>query len=120
MTPTFDAATNTLQVIAIGSGFTVGDTSSVSLYIDDVKQTTTSVASALSAVFTISNITSASSSFVSVFFADGNPTGWTNISGLTFTPNFFLISPSTEGSEGGTLLTVSGTGFGTKTTGLGL
>jgi hypothetical protein len=57
---------------------------------------------------------------VSIFFADGNPTGWNSISGLTFTPNFYLITPSTSGSEGGTLLTVSGTGFGLKTTGLGL
>ena len=120
LTPTFDAATNTLQVIAVGSGFTAGDTSSVSLYIDDVKQTTTSVASATSAVFTIKNVTSASSTFVRVFFADGNPTGWSSISGLTFTPNFYLITPTTGGSEGGTLLTVTGTGFGLKTIGLGL
>jgi hypothetical protein len=46
LTPTFDNATNTLQVIAVGSGFTSGNTSSVSLYIDDLKQTTISVASA--------------------------------------------------------------------------
>jgi hypothetical protein len=56
LTPTFDAATNTLQVIAVGSGFTAGDISSISLYIDEVKQATTSVASATSAVFTITNV----------------------------------------------------------------
>ncbi len=39
---------------------------------------------------------------------------------MTFTPNFYLITPTNAGSEGGTLLTVSGTGFGIKTAGLGL
>jgi len=39
---------------------------------------------------------------------------------LTFDQKFVEVTPTTGGSEGGTLLTVKGTGFGLKTTGLGL
>ena len=39
---------------------------------------------------------------------------------MTFTPSFVSLSPNTGGSQGGTLVTVIGTGFGVKTTGLGL
>jgi hypothetical protein len=36
LTPSFDTATNKLQVNAVGTGFTAGDISSVSLYVDNV------------------------------------------------------------------------------------
>jgi hypothetical protein len=57
---------------------------------------------------------------VQVFFADGYPTGWNTITGLIFSPNFYEIVTLSYTSEGGTLLTVKGTGFGKNTTGLGL
>ena len=40
LTPAFDSATNTIQVSLVGSGFNPADKSSVSLYIDNVKQST--------------------------------------------------------------------------------
>ena len=120
LTAAHDATTNTIQVTAVGTGFTSGDTTSVSLYIDNVKQTTLSVASATEAVFTITDIADISSTNVRVYFADGYSNGWSSYTSLTFTYNFVQVSPNTGGSEGGTLLTVIGTGFGTKTTGLDL
>lgn len=105
---------------AAGTGFTAGNTASVTLYIDNVAQTTLSVATATAAVFTITNVTQAASTAVRVYFIDGYPTGWNANTSLTLTPGFVSVSPKTGGSEGGTLITVTGTGFGTKTTGLGL
>lgn len=122
MTPTFDSATNTIQVSLVGSGFTASINSSVSLFVDNVQQLTTSVNDQTSAVFTIANVETNISRNVQVFFADGSPTGWDTAiaAGLTFTPNFYEIVSGTLTSEGGTLLLVKGTGFGKKTTGLDL
>ena len=39
---------------------------------------------------------------------------------MTFPQNFVSVSPNSAGSEGGTLVTVTGTGFGKSTTGLDL
>ena len=120
LTPGFDAATNTAIVTLAGSGFTAGDTSSVSLYIDGVKQTTTSVASGTEAKFTISELQASSTAMAEVFFTEGNSNGFNTIQSLTFVPNFISVSPNSAGSQGGTLVTVIGTGFGKNTTGLGL
>ena len=61
-----------------------------------------------------------SSTNVQVYFADGNPTDYTKTTSLTFTPSFVSVSPNTGGSIGGTLVTVTGTGFGINTKDLGL
>lgn len=45
LTSGFDSATNVATATLVGDGFTAGDTSSVSLYIDGVKQTTSNVSS---------------------------------------------------------------------------
>ena len=36
LTPTFDSTSNSIQITAVGTGFTAGDTKTVSLYIDNV------------------------------------------------------------------------------------
>jgi hypothetical protein len=120
LTPGFDAATNTQIVTLAGSGFTAGNTASVELWIDGAKQTTTSVDSDTSAVFTVTSAKDITSSDVKIYFTDGLPTGFSLITSLTFTPNFISVTPNSNGSQGGTLLTVTGTGFGVNTTLLGL
>lgn len=82
-------------------------------------QVTTSVADTSTAVFTITNVLNTSSPLVQVFTSAGLPQGWNNVKSLTWTPSFLSISPDV-GSQGGTLVTVTGTGFGVNTTGLGL
>lgn len=118
LTPSFNAATNTAIVTANGSSLPL-DVSGAHLYIDGVLQTTTS-STASSTVFTITSLKSSSSTKIGMFVADGLPNGFENISSLTFTPAFVSVSPNTGGSAGGTLLTVTGTGFGVDTTGLGI
>jgi len=56
---------------------------------------------------------------VQVFFADGLPDGYKQFTSLTLTPKLVSIYPNT-GSIGGTLLTITGVGFGVETLGLGL
>ena len=60
-----------------------------------------------------------SSSNVQIYFPDGLPTGYSGFTSMTVVPTLVSISPST-GSSGGTLITVTGTGFGTATEGLNL
>jgi hypothetical protein len=48
---------------------------------------------------------------VVVYFADGLPSGLEELPRLSFEPRIFSVSPAT-GSAGGTLLTVTGSGFG--------
>lgn len=50
-----------------------------------------------------------------VYFTDGLPADYMLVSSLTFTPTFVSVSPNSGGSQGGTLLTVTGTGFGVNT-----
>lgn len=54
-----------------------------------------------------------------VYFADGLSSGYDAFTSATMVPTLVSISPS-AGSSGGTLLTVTGTGFGVDTTGLNL
>jgi hypothetical protein len=56
------------------------------------------VASATSAVFTISSISDVSSKNVAIYFVDGSPTGYNTVTTLTFTQNFVSVSPNTGGS----------------------
>ena len=57
---------------------------------------------------------------VQIYFPDGFPSGYAEfVSSITVTPTLVSVSPST-GSSGGTLLTVTGNGFGTSTEGINL
>ena len=55
-----------------------------------------------------------SSADVKIYFPDGLPTGFKDFSSIKVVPTLVSVSPS-SGSSGGTLLTVTGTGFGIKT-----
>lgn len=68
----------------------------------------------------MTNAKDITSSDVKIYFADGLPTDYSLITGLTFTPKFISVYPNSDGSQGGTLLTVTGVGFGVNTTLLGL
>ena len=56
LTAGYDAATKSITYTLAGTGFTAGDTNTVSLYVDGVKQTTASVDSTTSAVFRITDV----------------------------------------------------------------
>lgn len=114
----FDAATNTVVVTIEGSSFTAGSSSMVTLIVDGVEQTPIAVTD-ISATFELSGMKDESSSDVQVYFADGYASGYADFKTLTATPSLVSVSPST-GSSGGTLLTVTGTGFGINTTGVNL
>ena len=51
---------------------------------------------------------------VQIYFADGLPTGYADFTSVTVVPSLVSVSPS-SGSFGGTLITVTGTGFGVDT-----
>lgn len=117
LTSAFDATTNTEVLTLAGTGLGT-DISAIELYIDGVKQTCLTAADT-TATFTLSGLTHESTNKVVIYFPDGNPTGYDTITSVTVTPALVSISPST-GSAGGTLLTVTGTGFGTLTEGVTL
>ncbi|MCP4566435.1 MAG: hypothetical protein GY841_02510, partial [FCB group bacterium] len=71
------------------------------------------------ATFTLTGLDHESTNTVSIYMPDGLPTGYDTITTVPVTPNLVSISPAT-GSAGGTLLTVTGTGFGVKTEGVTL
>ena len=118
MSNSFDAATNSHVFSVSGSGFPAGDLSGVSMYIDGVEQETLDVTST-QATFKVIDASSEESCCVKVYFADGLASGYDAFTSATMSPTLVSISPST-GSSGGTLITVTGTGFGTSTTGLNL
>jgi len=60
-----------------------------------------------------------SSANVQIYFPDGLPTGYADFASVTVVPTLVSISPS-SGSSGGTLITVTGTGFGSNTQGINL
>ena len=60
-----------------------------------------------------------SSSNVNIYFPDGLPTGYSSFMSVSVVPTLVSISPST-GSSGGTLITVTGTGFGNQTEGINM
>lgn len=119
LAPGLDTANGFATATLSGTGFTVGDTSSISLFIDSYKQTTYSVDSG-SVIFRITNMDDSSSSNIQITTAQGFPSGASAVKSITFTPAFFSISPNTGASAGGTLMTVKGTGFGLKTSGFTL
>jgi len=84
LTAGYDAGSKSLTYTLAGTGFTAGNTGSVSLFIDGVKQTTASVDSATSAVFRITDVKNTSSTNVAIYFADGSPTGYLTLTSLSF------------------------------------
>jgi len=117
ITAAFDAATNKQVLTLAGSSFTTTH-ADIELWIDGTKQTSVS-ATASEAKFTMIHIDSESANVVTIYFPDGFPTGYASVKTVAVTPNLIEITPS-SGSTGGTLLTVTGTGFGKKTAGLTL
>merc|ERR1711893_251305 len=67
----------------------------------------------------MTHLDSDSANVVTIYFPDGYPAGYDTVTTVAVTPNLVSISPAT-GSAGGTLLTVTGTGFGSATSGLTL
>ena len=115
LTAAFDAASNTQKLTLAGSGFGT-DKSKVTLIIDGKTQTTDSLTDT-EGKFTLTDLDSEKTNAVQVYFEAGLPKDYATIKTVAVTPNLVSIAPS-SGSAGGTLLTVIGTGFGTKTKGL--
>lgn len=112
MTNAFDPDTNTQVITVEGSGFG-SDTSGIDFYIDGVKQTVSTAADTSMSV-PIDGMLDETSADVQIYFPDGLPTGYADYTSVTVVPTLVSISPS-SGSAGGTLLTVTGTGFGVNT-----
>ena len=110
-----DAATNTQKLTLAGTGFGT-DKTKVTLIIDGKTQTTDSLADT-EGKFTLTDLDSEKTNVVQVYFDTGLPKDYAKVKTVAVTPNLVSISPS-SGSAGGTLLTVTGTGFGSKTKGL--
>jgi hypothetical protein len=108
----FDTASNSIHVTVSGSGFGT-DTSTTSLLIDNIEQTTVSVADG-SAVFQVTDMLDSSSSSIKFYTYEGTPNGQSTASSHSFTPALVSVSPNT-GSSGGAKLTITGVGFGTNT-----
>lgn len=112
MTNAFDATSNTQVITLTGTGFGT-DTSAIEFYIDGVKQECLT-AEDTTATFAIDGTLDEVSDNVQIYFADGLPSGYADFNSVTVTPSLVSVSPS-SGSFGGTLLTVTGTGFGVDT-----
>lgn len=115
LTSAFDAATNTQVLTLEGSGFPSGNRGGIELYIDGFAQEPLSV-SPTTATFTVTNALGRSTDDVVVYFADGLPSGHDQLGRLNLEPRIFAVSPAT-GSAGGTLLTITGSGFGVNDNG---
>ncbi len=111
----FDAATNTAVLTLEGEGFGT-DASGIELFIDGELQTALT-ADETRATFTLDSALDETSNDVKIYFPDGLPLGYEDVSSVTVTPTLVSVSPS-SGSYGGTLITVTGTGFGINTDGL--
>jgi hypothetical protein len=99
----FDDSTNQWQLKVTGTSLT-GDTSSVELYISDVKQIATSVSST-EAVFTISDVTSQTLNSQKLFFDVGIPESHSLVeASFSLTPKLVSVLPN-SGSVGGSLIT---------------
>ena len=97
------------DLIAVtGSGFNANDNVGTELWIDGMKQGTISVSENVAA-FKLTGVKSNSSSDIKFYTAEGSPSG--TLSNVSFDAGLLSISPSV-GSSGGTLITVTGVGFG--------
>ena len=114
----FDEATNRIIVTASGTGFPAGDITGTTLYLDGVMQETLDVTDS-QATFAVTDALDSVTTNARFYFADGLPTNFDSKSFIEMEPSLVSISPST-GSSGGTLITVTGAGFGVNTIGLNL
>ena len=114
----FDDATNRIIVTASGTGFPAGDITGTTLYLDGILQETLDVTDS-EATFAVTDALDSVTSNARFYFADGLPTNFDTKSFIEMEPSLVSISPST-GSSGGTLITVTGAGFGVNTIGLNL
>lgn len=71
------------------------------------------------AIFTLTNLHGVATSDVQVYTSEGFPEGGQIAHAIEVTPSVLSITPST-GSSAGSKILVTGTGFGTETTGLDL
>ena len=117
LTVAFDEATNT-QVLTLTGEYLGTSLDTIELIIDGVRQTCLT-STDTEATFTLTGLDHETTNAVSIYMPDGFPTGYDTITTVSVTPNLVSISPAT-GSAGGTLLTVTGTGFGVKTEGVTL
>ena len=106
----YDSVNNRIQLTVSGTGFIAGDLANTELFIDGIKQDVVSV-DATTAVFNLVDAKSSYSEDINFYTAEGSPSG--SLDFVSFTGGLVSISPTT-GSSGGTLLTVSGVGFGTE------
>ena len=104
---------NSQLYIMTGTGFTENDLTSVSLYIENIPQETYTVSSTR-IQFKAINTLDYYSKKVFVYFADGLPIGYSSFTRVIMTSSLYSITPSI-GSSSGTLVTISGTGFGLNT-----
>lgn len=112
------------QIITITSDgsslFSEDNESGVELWLDGYAQQTNSV-SVGEAVFQITNIDGTSTDVVKLLSAEGysNTSSEETIGTVSLTPTLISISPEV-GSIGGSVITVTGSGFGTSVDGIGL
>ena len=115
ITSAFSPATNNIELTVVGSGFEAGQSGQISLLIDGKSQNLKSVESDTSIVFTLSDIEREATSSITILFEDGLPANYQSLTPITFTPSFAKVYPNSDGSFGGTLLTISAPGIGVKT-----
>jgi hypothetical protein len=109
----FDEASQTTKAVVSGTGFS----EPAELWIDGESMTFDSLTET-EAIFTVTYIEGIESSDVQVYFVDGNSEE-TSAYTATIVPSFLAVSPAT-GSAGGSLIHVTGSGFGPGTEGLNL
>jgi hypothetical protein len=109
----YDSDSQTTKAVISGTGFT----EPAELWIDGEEMTFDSLTDT-EAIFTITYIEGISSSNVQVYFADGNSEE-TSAYTVSVVPTFLTVLPTT-GSAGGTLIHVTGSGFGPGTASLNL
>lgn len=118
VTAAFDAASENIQLTVTGTGFPVGDLVGTELWIDGEKQETVDV-TATSATFNLVNAKGTSSQNIQFYTAEGSPAG--SISSANWASEAGLISISPPvGSSGGSIVEVTGVGFGTDVTDVNL
>lgn len=129
ITESFDSTSNTIQLTVTGSGFTDGDTANTELYLDGVKQETVSVSQPAdlgTAVFNVVYADDADVTNIVFYTQEGLPAS--DLASVTLTPGLVKIdageldgfSGNQNGSQAGSILRVTGVGFGPGTEDLNL
>lgn len=106
ITTAYDATSANTQASIVGTGLA----EPCELWIDGYQQTFVSVSDTV-AVFNIVNLDDSDSTNVHVYLNTGNVVAAPTYT-LAIVPTFLTVTPS-SGSSGGTLITITGSGFGT-------